>query len=65
MVTKRVASFKNANYKVWGRSYQGKKDLISRIEMSKVVSLDKTFIWLKNLDNNEYLEFKTYTSGFF
>ena len=52
-VTKRVASFKNANYKVWGRSYQGKKDLISRIEMSKVVALDKTFIWLKNLDNNE------------
>ena len=52
-VTKRVASFKNANYKVWGRSYQGKKDLISRIEMSKVVELDKTFIWLKNLDNNE------------
>ena len=52
-VTKRVASFKNANYKVWGRSYQGKKDLISRIEMSKVVALDKTFIWLKNLDKNE------------
>ena len=52
-VTKRVASFKNANYKVWGRSYQGKKDLISRIEMSKVIALDKTFIWLKNLDNNE------------
>ena len=52
-VTKRVASFKNANYKVWGRSYQGKKDLISRIEMFKVVELNKTFIWLKNLDNNE------------
>ena len=30
-----------------------KKDLISRIEMSKVVALDKTFTWLKNLDNNE------------
>ena len=52
-VTKRVASFRNANYKVWGRSYQGKKDLISRIEMFKVVELNKTFIWLKNLDNNE------------
>ena len=51
-VTKRVASFRNANYKVWGRSYQGKKDLISRIEMCKIIELDKTFIWLKNLDKN-------------
>ena len=52
-LTNKVASFRNANYKVWGRSYQGKKDLISRIEMFKIIELDKTFIWLKNLDNNK------------
>ena len=58
-VTKRVKSFRNANYKVWGRSYQGKKDLISRIEMSKVVKyaeLDKTFICLVNITNLENLD---------
>jgi len=46
----RVSSFRNANYKVWGRSYQGKKDLISRIEMCKVTDLKNTFIWKKSID---------------
>lgn len=46
----RVNSFRNANYKVWGRSYQNKQDLISRIETSKVLQLNNTFIWKKSID---------------
>ena len=49
-LTDRVFSFKDANYKVWGRSYQGKRDLISRIEMCKVTDLKSTFIWKKSID---------------
>jgi len=48
--TNRVSSFRDANYKVWGRSYQGKKDLISRIEMCKIIDLKNTFIWKKGID---------------
>jgi len=48
--TNRVSSFRDANYKVWGRSYQGKKDLISRIEMCKITDLKNTFIWKKSID---------------
>jgi len=63
-LTNRVNSFRNANYKVWGRSYQNKKDLISRIETSKVLQLKNTFIWKKSLDfstkvcNNSILTIK-------
>jgi len=46
----RVKSFRDANYKVWGRSYQNKKDLLSRIERSKVLELESTFTWKKSLD---------------
>ena len=49
-ITDRVSSFRDANYKVWGRSYQGKKDLISRIEMCKIIDLKNTFIWKKGID---------------
>jgi len=49
-LTDRVFSFKDANYKVWGRSYQGKRDLISRIEMCKITDLKSTFIWKKSID---------------
>ena len=49
-VTARVKSFRDANYKVWGRSYQNKKDLISRIEMSKILNLKNTFTWNKSVD---------------
>ena len=49
-ITDRVSSFRDANYKVWGRSYQGKKDLISRIEMYKIIDLKNTFIWKKGID---------------
>jgi hypothetical protein len=49
-ITDRVSSFRDANYKVWGRSYQGKKDLISRIEMYKIINLKNTFIWKKSID---------------
>ncbi len=46
----RVFSYKDAEYKVWGRLYQGKKDLISRMEMSKILELKNTFIWKKTID---------------
>ena len=46
----RVFSYKDAEYKVWGRLYQGKKDLISRMEMSKILELKNTFIWKKSVD---------------
>ena len=46
----RVHSYRDAEYKVWGRSYQGKKDLISRMEMSKILDLKNTFIWKKSVD---------------
>ncbi len=46
----RVDSYRDAEYKVWGRSYQGKKDLISRMEMSKILNLKNTFIWKKSVD---------------
>jgi hypothetical protein len=46
----RVSSYKDAEYKVWGRLYQGKKDLISRMEMSKILELKNTFIWKKTVD---------------
>ena len=49
-ITDRVSSFRDANYKVWERSYQGKKDLISRIEMYKITNLKNTFIWKKSID---------------
>ena len=48
----RVESYKDAEYKTWGRSYQGKQDLISRIEMSLILKLSKTFIMKKTLDKN-------------
>ena len=48
----RVSSYRDAEYKTWGREYQGKKDLISRIEMSLIVDLNKTIIMNKSLDNN-------------
>ena len=46
----RVSSFREANYKVWGGSYQGKKDLISSVEMCKIIDLKNTFIWKKGID---------------
>ena len=49
-LTDKVKYFREANYKVWGRSYQNKQDLISRIEMSKVLQLKSTFNWKKSLD---------------
>ena len=49
-LNKRVKYFRDANYKVWGRSYQNKKDLLSRIERSKVLELESTFTWKKSLD---------------
>ena len=48
----RVVSYKDAEYKTWGRIHQGKQDLISRIEMSLVLKLNKTFIMKKSLDIN-------------
>ena len=48
----RVSSYRDAEYKTWGREYQGKKDLISRIEMSLIIDLNKTIIMQKSLDNN-------------
>jgi len=48
----RVDSYRDAEYKTWGRSYQGKQDLISRIEMSLILNLNKTFIMKKSLDIN-------------
>jgi hypothetical protein len=48
----RVLSYRDAEYKTWGRKHQGKQDLISRIEMSLVLKLNKTFIMKKNLDIN-------------
>jgi hypothetical protein len=47
----RVESYRDAEYKTWGRKHQGKQDLISRIEMSLILNLNKTFIMKKNLDN--------------
>jgi len=46
----RVQNYSDAEYKTWGRSYQGKQDLISRIEMSLILNLNKTFIMKKSLD---------------
>ena len=46
----RVQNYSDAEYKTWGRSYQGKQDLISRIEMSLILNLNKTFIMEKSLD---------------
>ncbi len=46
----RVQKYSDAEYKTWGRSYQGKQDLISRIEMSLILNLNKTFIMEKSLD---------------
>ena len=46
----RVQKYSDAEYKTWGRSYQGKQDLISRIEMSLILNLNKTFIMKKSLD---------------
>ena len=46
----RVGSYRDAEYKTWGRIHQGKQDLISRIEMSLVLKLNKTFIMKKSLD---------------
>jgi hypothetical protein len=48
----RVDSYRDAEYKTWGRIHQGKQDLISRIEMSLVLNLNKTFIMKKSLDIN-------------
>ena len=48
----KVSSYKDAEYKTWGRINQGKQDLISRIEMSLIVDLNKTFTMNKHLDNN-------------
>jgi len=48
----RVESYRDADYKTWGRKHQGKQDLISRIEMSLILNLNKTFIMNKHLDNN-------------
>ena len=48
----KVSSYKDAEYKTWGRINQGKQDLISRIEMSLIVDLNKTFTMKKILDNN-------------
>jgi hypothetical protein len=48
----RVDSYRDAEYKTWGRIHQGKQDLISRIEMSLVLKLNKTFIMKKSLDIN-------------
>ena len=48
----RVKSYSDAEYKTWGRIHQGKQDLISRIEMSLVLKLNKTFIMKKSLDIN-------------
>ena len=48
----RVGSYRDAEYKTWGRIHQGKQDLISRIEMSLVLKLNKTFIMKKSLDIN-------------
>ena len=48
----RVESYRDAEYKTWGRKHQGKQDLISRIEMSLILNLNKTFIMNKHLDNN-------------
>ena len=48
----RVESYRDAEYKTWGRIHQGKKDLISRIEMSYILKLNKTFIMKKTLDND-------------
>jgi hypothetical protein len=46
----RVGSYRDAEYKTWGRIHQGKQDLISRIEMSLILKLNKTFIMKKSLD---------------
>jgi len=46
----RVKSYSDAEYKTWGRIHQGKQDLISRIEMSLILNLNKTFIMEKSLD---------------
>ena len=46
----RVKSYSAAEYKTWGRIHQGKQDLISRIEMSLILNLNKTFIMKKSLD---------------
>jgi len=46
----RVKSYSDAEYKTWGRIHQGKQDLISRIEMSLILNLNKTFIMKKSLD---------------
>ena len=46
----RVKSYSDAEYKTWGRIHQGKQDLISRIEMSLILKLNKTFIMKKSLD---------------
>jgi len=48
----RVDNYRDAEYKTWGRIHQGKQDLISRIEMSLVLKLNKTFIMKKSLDIN-------------
>ena len=48
----RVGSYRDAEYITWGRIHQGKQDLISRIEMSLVLKLNKTFIMKKTLDIN-------------
>ena len=48
----RVKSYSDAEYKTWGRIHQGKQDLISRIEMSLILKLNKTFIMKKSLDIN-------------
>ena len=48
----RVESYKDSAYKTWGRKHQGKQDLISRIEMSYILKLNKTFIMKKTLDIN-------------
>jgi len=46
----RVQNYSDAEYKTWGRRHQGKQDLISRIEMSLILNLNKTFIMKKSLD---------------
>ena len=46
----RVKSYSDAEYKTWGRIHQGKQDLVSRIEMSLILNLNKTFIMKKSLD---------------
>ncbi len=48
----RVESYRDSEYKTWGRKHQGKQDLISRIEMSLILKLNKTFIMKKTLDIN-------------